>query len=104
MFALFSCTTCVHQNLFKSFSVVGVVELTLGGNAALEDVVRLQWKTSDDPGELHVDMYMVYLYCCSSDSSSQERLNTCMYCTLYCTGLVTQLYISAYVHVQICIA
>ena len=42
----------IPQGLFTSFSVQEVTELVLGGNAALSDVERLQWKTdSADQGE-----------------------------------------------------
>ena len=33
------------QDMFTSMKVVGAVELSLGGNAALSDIHRLNWNT-----------------------------------------------------------
>ena len=52
--AMHSTNTHTHtQNLFVTFTVTAATELTLGANAPLDSVHRLQWKTTDDKGNYH---------------------------------------------------
>ena len=43
------------KDLFVAFKIKEVTELGLGGNVALSDIKRLQWKTVEGQTGIHID-------------------------------------------------